>query len=320
MDKVKKIDREQCVISLICAAIVVVCVCIGVVMNLTTLEDENFDHMGLRTFCMFTVNSNIIVGVGMFLTIPYAIDELRRKSYRVPDWLVTLLFILVTSVSVTFLVSLFILAPVKGFMLIFTGSRFFLHAVCPILSILTFCFFIKDHRLSFRSAFLTLIPVFAYACLYYVMVRVIGEENGGWNDFYGFLTRIPPWIAIVAILPITFGIALALRALHNASCDRFNRRLSAAMHELYGTDDLDALVSRMARSSGKIHPTGTIRIPRDMIQSLGGLSEDDPRLDSLCSLYLEEFLNESALVLKNRARWSAKTENSGPEANKEEIA
>ena len=320
MDKVKKIDREQCIISLICAAIVVVCVCIGVVMNLTTLEDENFDHMGLGTFCMFTVNSNILVGVGMFLTIPYAIDELRKKSYRVPDWLVTLLFILVTSVTVTFLVSLCILAPVKGFILIFSGSRFFLHGVCPLLSIAAFCFFIKDHRLSFGAAFLTLIPVFIYACLYYVMVRVIGEENGGWNDFYGFLTRIPPWIAIVFILPVTFGIALILRLLHNASCDRFSRRLSAAMHERYGTDDLDELVSRMARASGRNHPTGTIRIPRDMIQSLGGLSEDDPRLDSLCSRYLEEFLDESALVLKNRARRLSRKENEGPEAQKEEIA
>ena len=314
MDKVKKIDRNQCIISLICAAVVVVCVCIGVVMNLTTLEDENFDHMGLRTFCMFTVNSNILVGVGMFLTIPYAIDELRRKSYRVPDWLVTLLFILVTSVSVTFLVSLFILAPVKGFVLIFSGSRFFLHGVCPILSILTFCFFIKDHRLSFRSAFLTLIPVFAYSCLYYVMVRVIGEEHGGWNDFYGFLTRLPAWIPILLILPITFGIALLLRLMHNASCDSFNHKLSKAMHDLYGTDDLDVLVSRMAQEAGRMHPSGNITIPRDMIQSLGGLSESDPRLNELCSRFLQEYLGEGALNLKKRRRRPAKQ---GP---KEQIA
>ena len=40
-----------------------------VTMNLTTLADENFDHMGLRTFCMFTVNSNILNGKAYDLKI-----------------------------------------------------------------------------------------------------------------------------------------------------------------------------------------------------------------------------------------------------------
>jgi hypothetical protein len=83
-------------------------------------------------------------------------------------------------VSLTFLVSLFILSPVKGFRLIFTGSRFFLHGVCPVLSIITFCCFIRSHMVRLWESFLPLIPVFLYAVLYLVMVVVIGEENGGW--------------------------------------------------------------------------------------------------------------------------------------------
>ena len=294
MDKVKRIDRNQCIASLISASIVVVCVCIGVVMNLTTLYDENFDHMGLRTFCMFTVNSNILVGIGMFLTIPYAIDELRKKSYRVPSWLVKLLFVLVTAVAITFLVSLFILAPVKGFVLIFTGSRFFLHGVCPILSIVTFCFFIKDHYLSFRSTFLTLIPVVAYACVYLVMVGVIGEEHGGWNDFYGFLTRVPAWISLSAFLPVTFGTALLLRLLHNRSCTNFNRKLTAAFREFCGTDDMEQLVSRMGEEAGMHYPTGDIHIPRELIRSLSAENAEEGRLDALCTLYLESWLKGNA--------------------------
>ena len=60
-------NRIQCLLALIGASVVAVCVCVGVVMNLVTLYDENFDHMGIRTFCMFTVNSNILAGLSMLL-------------------------------------------------------------------------------------------------------------------------------------------------------------------------------------------------------------------------------------------------------------
>ena len=54
-------------------------------------------------------------------------------------------------------------------MLIFTGSRFFLHGVCPILAIVAFCFFMSEKRLTIRDSLLALIPVLIYAVVYYVM-------------------------------------------------------------------------------------------------------------------------------------------------------
>jgi len=294
MNKSSKTDRRQCIISLVFAAIVVVCVCVGVVMNLTTLYDENFDHMGIRTFCMFTVNSNILAGIGMFLTIPYGIDELRKRSYRIPGWLVILLFVLVTSVTITFLVSLFILAPVKGFWLIFSGSRFFLHGVCPILSILAFCFFIKDHELSVQDALLTLIPVFIYASVYFVMVRIIGEEHGGWNDFYGFLTRMPPWVAPVLIMPLTFGVAMLLRFLHNRSCRRFEQKAAQELSELSLETRAEKLIEYMGAESGKANAASDITIPRRFIKRLAGEDCTPEKLAELCMLYLEAFMRSNA--------------------------
>ena len=176
-------NRMQCLFALIGASIVAVCVCVGVVMNLVTLYDENFDHMGIRTFCMFTVNSNILAGLAMLLCIPYTVDGLRTGYYHLPDWVVVLMHVAVTAVSLTFLVSLLILAPVKGFVLIFTGSRFFLHGVCPILSIVTFCCFINSHLIRLKESPLALIPVFIYAVVYLVMVGLIAEAHGGWHEF-----------------------------------------------------------------------------------------------------------------------------------------
>ena len=44
MDTLVRRNRIQCILALVSCAIVVVCVCIGVTMNLTTLYDEDFDE------------------------------------------------------------------------------------------------------------------------------------------------------------------------------------------------------------------------------------------------------------------------------------
>jgi hypothetical protein len=217
MDELVRRNRVQCICALISCAIVVICVCIGVTMNLTTLYDEDFDNMGIRTFCMFTVNSNILAAISSFTVIPYAIDGIRKKEYVLPNWVVVFMMTGTTAVALTFLVSLFILSPVKGFVLIFTGSRFFLHGVCPILNILAFCMFVTSYKTKIRDCFFSLIPVAIYTDVYFVMVVIITEENGGWDDFYGFATRIPPWLSIMIIFPLTFGVATLLRLWHNHS-------------------------------------------------------------------------------------------------------
>ncbi|MDO4852846.1 MAG: hypothetical protein Q4A88_05445 [Clostridia bacterium] len=290
MKRIQNVNRWKCLLTLLFSAAVVICVCVGVVMNLTTLEDENFDHMGIETFCMFTVNSNIFMGIAMFLTLPYTVDGLRNGYFRLPDWLVKLLFVASTALSLTFLVSLFILAPVKGFVLIFTGSRFFLHGLCPILAIATFCFVLKDTHLPFGTTFLSLIPVFLYACIYYTMVAVVGEEKGGWNDFYGFLTRIPPWISMSAFLPITFGIATVLRILHNKSCKRYREQARKQYQEAFHSMDMREVVIHLAARNSKKDTTGNIVIPYHVLRMLLNSGEDEQSFEDYCILYMKECL------------------------------
>ena len=285
-------NRAQCLCALISASIVAVCVCVGVTINLVTLYDENFDHMGIRTFCMFTVNSNILAGLSMLLCIPYTVDGLRTGYYHLPDWVVVLMHMGVTAVSLTFLVSLLLLAPVKGFYLIFSGSRFFLHGVCPVLSIVTFCCFICSHLVRPKETPLSLIPVALYAIVYLVMVVFIGEENGGWNDFYGFATRIPLWISLVSIMPITYGIALLLRLGHNKCC--LNRRAKDAQlyRDAYTGADLRKVIAEMARSRRRELKLKNVVIPSQIIGYMieNGGSALDPAEGS--RIYLEAYLEE----------------------------
>lgn len=295
MDRAMKITKRQCQLAFFSAAVVVICVCVGVTMNLTTIADENFDHMGLRTFCMFTVNSNILCAAAMAMVIPYTLDGLRTHNYHMPRWIVDLVYMGVTAVALTFLVSLFILSPAKGFVLIFTGSRFFLHGVCPILAIVAFCFFMSEKRLTIRDSLLALIPVLIYAVVYVVMVVVVGEENGGWNDFYGFLTRLPMWIPLAAIMPLTFLIATGIRVLHNRSYDRRKADESAFFSQLFADADVRRIVAAMARShsSAKILD---IVIPSRIITIMLEHSKSDATLEECCEIYLKEYLENSEVL------------------------
>ena len=287
----EKQNKKECILSLVSALIVVLCTCSGVVMNLTTLQDVNFDHMGIQTFCMFTVLSNILVAVGMSLVIPYTIDGLRKHYFHLPNWLIAFLLAGATAVTLTFLVSLFILAPFKGFVLIFSGSRFFLHGVCPILSLIAFSFFISDHYVSYPECMLSLIPVFIYAGVYYILAVLIGEENGGWNDFYGFATYVPVWIPAVLILPVTFGISASLRYFHNRS---FMKMREVTVEDEYSEDYLKREIIYLARrNAAGDHPHSDIVIPRRFIKFLIENTDSDKTERDACIMYLNQFLDNT---------------------------
>ncbi len=287
----EKQNKKECILSLVSALIVVLCTCSGVVMNLTTLQDVNFDHMGIQTFCMFTVLSNILVAVGMSLVIPYTIDGLRKHYFHLPNWLIAFLLAGATAVTLTFLVSLFILAPFKGFVLIFSGSRFFLHGVCPIFSLVAFSFFISDHYVSYPECMLSLIPVFIYAGVYYILAVLIGEENGGWNDFYGFATYVPVWIPAVLILPVTFGISASLRYFHNRS---FMKMREVTVEDEYSEDYLKSEIIYLAKqNAAEDQPHSDIVIPRRFIKFLIENTDSDKTERDACIMYLNQFLDNT---------------------------
>ena len=287
----EKQNQKECIFSLVSALIVVLCTSTGIVMNLTTLYDENFDHMGIQTFCMFTVLSNLLVAVGMGLVIPYTIDGLRKHYFHLPNWLIAFLLAGSTSVTLTFLVSLFILSPFKGFVLIFSGSRFFLHAICPILSFIAFSFFISDHYVTYSECLLALLPVFIYVSLYYLMVVLIGEEKGGWNDFYGLVTYVPAWIPVILNLPVTFGITCLLRYFHNRS---FLRLREVTVEDEYSEDYLKSEIIYLARqNAADDQPHSDIVIPRRFIKFLIENTDSDKTVRDACIMYLNQFLDNT---------------------------
>ena len=301
MDILVRKNRIQCIFALVSCIVVVVCVCAGVTMNLTTLYDENFDNMGIRTFCMFTVDSNILAAAASAIIIPYAIDGLRKKEYSPPNWAVVFMLAGTTSVALTFLVSLFILSPIKGFVLIFTGSRFFLHGVCPILTILAFCLFITSHKIDIKTSLFALIPVAIYAIVYFVMVVAIGEENGGWDDFYGFATRIPVWVSGTLILPLTFGITTLLRLWHNYSCIRRRQNVAQIFLDYFEGKPAAEILFEMGKARATLQSFGEVVIPILVVKQIVHFTESDISIDEACRLYLDGYMSVTFNKIKQEA-------------------
>ena len=295
MNRVMKLTKRECLLALISALVVVVCVCIGVTMNLTTIADENFDHMGIRTFCMFTVNSNILAAAAMAMVIPYTMDGLRTHNYHLPRWIVDVVYAGVTAVALTFLVSLFILAPVRGFGLIFSGSRFFLHGVCPVLAVIAFCFFMSQKNMRFGDSLIAIIPVIIYAVVYFIMVVVIGEENGGWNDFYGFATYIPWWVSAIALVPLSLLIATGIRLLHNRSRNKRKAEENTFFKEAFEGEDVRKIVAAMARSRSSAKMLDIV-VPTRVISILIEHSGTDCTLEEAAEIYVREYIECSGVL------------------------
>ena len=290
MDELVRKNRVHCISALVSCAIVVIFVCIGVTMNLLKMPVGKLDNVGIRTFFLFTVNSNIFAAICTFAVIPYAIDGLRKKEYILPDWVVILMMTGTTAVTLTFLVTLFILVPFNGFAEMFSGALFFLHGVCPVVTIIAFCLFVTSCKIKVKQSLLALIPVTIYAVVYFVMVMIITEENGGWNDIYGFATIVPFWVPTLLFLPVTFGITTLIRLWHNNSFVRKRKNEAQTFLNHFEGKKAEEIIFEMGKARAKIQPHGDLVVPMLVIKKVTYFTDSDLSIEDASKLYLEGYL------------------------------
>ena len=106
-----------------------------------------------------------------------------------------------------------------GYFSLFRNENFFLHFLSPVLAIVSFVCFERIENFKFTETLYGVIPTVLYSFLYLPMVVFVGEENGGWPDFYmltlgGRMWVIP--ISFIVMYGATFGFAVAERALQKA--------------------------------------------------------------------------------------------------------
>ena len=236
--KKKKIPlngKKQYLISLNHSRSVIALVVSALVMNLTFMAFV----MGLQTFGeemesifhYFTVLSNLFSATGAAFMLPYAVEGIHHKRFVLPRWILLFQYCGAVGLSITMTASLLIILPTTGKNAV-TGMNFWMHIVIPLLAVVLFELVETSVIFTWRETAIALIPFWTYMTIYYIMVVIVGKENGGWEDIYRTTYYWPAWISALLMLAVGMGQAVLLRWIHN----RRARQSIARMTRLWQAD------------------------------------------------------------------------------------
>lgn len=220
-----ELAERHSVIALIAGIVVFGCTFAAIII---WAEIFNFDEE--QPLHYFTALSNLMSAIAASFMIPYAIEGIRKKHFVLPKYIVLFQFSGATCVSITMVTSLCLILPIQGSIAI-AGTNFWLHVVTPLAAVILFQCVETGVRISKREAILCLIPFWVYIVVYYIMVVIVGEENGGWSDIYMTQAFWPAWVSIILFLILGFGMAMAMRAIHNLRAKQFWQRVSRYWNE-----------------------------------------------------------------------------------------
>lgn len=170
----------------------------------------------LQMFSFFTVDSNLFLGIVALLSAYYEFKLLKKEIKEIPKTIYILKLMATTAVGLTFLVVFTYLGPITeyGIISMVLNSNLFFHLIIPVLSMITFMFFEKTNKLTFKDSLYGLVPMILYAVFYLINI-VIHMENGKVSpkyDWYWFVQN-GVWTAslvIPLIAVITYVISLVL--------------------------------------------------------------------------------------------------------------
>ncbi len=291
----KKTHAINSWLNLILSAFIIIVVFVIIVINILAKPNELVEEVGAKTFRMFTVLSNMLVGIACAMSIPFAVDGIRQKNYHLPRWIVNLIYTSVTCITLTFLISLCILSPNVGFMwVMLSNTNLFLHTIIPVTAIILFLFINTYHTIKFKTTFIAIIPIVSYALIYLVFAIIIGEDDGGWRDHYHFNELMPWYFVFIIIMAIAYGIANLLRFIHNRMHLR-DKIITEAYYqnsEEYDLPTIEEVIIKLAKDNKQYDTGGEVIVPRRIIKFLDKKYNSNHSLTYLCNIYLEEYLKD----------------------------
>ena len=163
-------------------------------------------------FRYFTVDSNILCAVSCLFSLIQTLGGRRAGSKA----LMLFRYAGTAAVTVTMMTVLLFLGPVYGYASMFSRWNLWLHLLGPILAIVSFVWLERDDAFPEKKhLILSMLPVIVYGAVYLVMVVMLGKDNGGWPDFYGFNGGGRWYLSYVIMLAGTALIGIVLRKLRS---------------------------------------------------------------------------------------------------------
>lgn len=168
---------------------------------------------GLYNIIYYTQESNILALISSIIILIYLIKN--KKFSRI---LSIFRFISIVSMSVTFLVVIFVLAPMYEFnyyWLLFVGASLYMHLLCPLIGFISFVFFEK-HKLNNKKDVLRGIYfTFIYAVIA-IVLNVLKVIEGPYPFLYVYKNSLIMSIFyFVLILGSSYLISLGLLKIKN---------------------------------------------------------------------------------------------------------
>ena len=215
-----KTKRIFNLVSLFMNMLVIMFTVYAMVYNFRTDIVQNDAWFGFRGFkCLrfFTVLSNVYAAIACGIMLFFNAKNIIGDEYDFPLWASVVKFSATAAVSLTFVTVVFFLAPYavfygKSYFSLFTNNNFFMHFLSPVLCIASTLVFERSEPLGFKRTVFGVLPAVAYSLVYTPLV-IIGEENGGWPDFYGFTFGgnyiITPFV-VIGIYAAAFAISVLL--------------------------------------------------------------------------------------------------------------
>lgn len=305
----RKINKMRYISGIVICSLVIIMTFIALALSLSDFFQSESSEAGIGTFKMFTTISNIIAAFSAAMCLPFQIDGLRRDRYKLPSWIVMVMFVGAVGVFITFLVSITIITMYQGFVkAMLTNAKLFMHTINPILITILFVLVVSDTHIKFSHSFISVIPVFVYMIIYFIMVFVVKE----WKDHY-YTDKYIPWpVSLLLIISISFGVCQLLRFIHNLTNKHVNESIEKYYKESpdFEFPKVSDAIAFLAKIESRFYYKGDdVYIPVDIIQMLSDrYATRSMPVDILYDIYLENYLLNIG-VSSNNQIWSSKNTN-----------
>ena len=287
----RRINQMRCIVGLIICSTVIILTVVSLTLNIINFYQEDTPEAGIGTLRMYTTLSNILATLAASICIPFHIEGLRKNRFKLPVWVVEVMFVGTCGVLLTFVIALSMISPASGITYaMFEKSNLFMHTINPIMITLLFTVAISDAKIKFSRALYAIIPTFIYALIYFILAFVANV----WRDHY-HIQDIMPWpVAFIAIMGVAFGLAVLLRFLHNLTNGHVQKGIERYYKESpdYEFDVITKAIIKLAKEEAKYYVEGDdIHIPVDIIKLLSErYKADSLPLDIQYDIYLENYL------------------------------
>lgn len=249
---------------------------------------ENSDGTYEYPLHYFTVWSNILSAVAAAFMIPYAVRGINKKRFILPRWITLIQYAGANCLAITLVSALGIILPTQGVGAI-SGSNFWLHIITPALTLVLFQCVETGVEFKRPELLFALIPYWIYMAVYFFMVIIIGEKNGGWSDFY--LTRAfwPAWVTAILMTAVGFAVSAILLIIHNKRAAQSWERIKKMWSGDLEPTRLLIEAFGLGRYMGAKYTGGELSVPLDIFSVMS--EQYDIPLDKLTKAYVKGALD-----------------------------